>query len=206
MELFRMRLPSPVFMAPIGAIGLCAQDGHGDLAATARAAARTGVPMVANTLSVEPMEQVAAEFATPRASSSSPRPPTGTSPRASSTVPNRRATAASWSPCHLVTLDTWITGWRPRDLATANFPQLRGHCLATYTSDPVFRALLDGTPEEDSQSAVVAIHLASPRSRPVRGRPVLCRSRRTGPRGKDGQPQVREDRLIPRAHASSVLR
>jgi isopentenyl diphosphate isomerase/L-lactate dehydrogenase-like FMN-dependent dehydrogenase len=28
-ELFRMTLPSPVFMAPIGVIGLCAQDGHG---------------------------------------------------------------------------------------------------------------------------------------------------------------------------------
>ena len=60
-ELFGMTLPSPVFMAPIGVIGLCAQDGHGDLA-TARAAARTGVPMVVSTLSVDPMEQVAAEF------------------------------------------------------------------------------------------------------------------------------------------------
>ena len=48
-ELFGMRLPSPVLMAPIGVIGLCAQDGHGDLA-TAAAAARTGVPMIASTL------------------------------------------------------------------------------------------------------------------------------------------------------------
>src|SRR6202012_4275968 len=60
-ELFGMRLPSPVFMAPIGVIGLCAQDGHGDLA-TAAAAARTGVPMVASTLTVDPMEEVAAAF------------------------------------------------------------------------------------------------------------------------------------------------
>ena len=37
---------------------LCAQDGHGDLA-TARAAALTGVPMVASTLSVDPLESVA---------------------------------------------------------------------------------------------------------------------------------------------------
>ena len=44
-ELFGMTLPSPLFMAPIGVIGLCAQDGHGDLA-TAAAAARTGVPML----------------------------------------------------------------------------------------------------------------------------------------------------------------
>jgi hypothetical protein len=40
---------NPVFMAPIGVIGLCAQGGHGDLA-TARAAVSTGVPMVASTL------------------------------------------------------------------------------------------------------------------------------------------------------------
>jgi hypothetical protein len=64
-ELFGMKLPSPLFMTPNGVIGLCAQDGHGDLA-TARAAALTGVPMVASTLSVDPLETVAAEFkATP---------------------------------------------------------------------------------------------------------------------------------------------
>jgi lactate 2-monooxygenase len=46
-ELFGMTLPSPLLMAPIGVIGRCAQDGHGDLA-TAAAAARTGVPMIAS--------------------------------------------------------------------------------------------------------------------------------------------------------------
>ena len=33
--------PCLEFLAPIGVIGLCAQDGHGDIA-TAQAAARTG--------------------------------------------------------------------------------------------------------------------------------------------------------------------
>ncbi|MGF6946218.1 hypothetical protein BKA18_006071 [Streptomyces auratus] len=60
-DLFGIRLPAPLFMAPVGVIGLCAQAGHGDLA-TARAAARTGVPMVASTLTVDPLEEVAAEF------------------------------------------------------------------------------------------------------------------------------------------------
>ena len=60
-ELCGLSLPSPLLMAPIGVIGLCAQDGHGDLA-TARAAARTGVPMIASTLSVDPLEDVAALF------------------------------------------------------------------------------------------------------------------------------------------------
>src|SRR5206468_5366626 len=60
-NLFGLELPSPLFMAPIGVTGLCAQDGHGDLA-TARAAARTGVPMVISTLTEDPLEDIAAEF------------------------------------------------------------------------------------------------------------------------------------------------
>lgn len=133
-ELWGKRWPAPIFMAPIGVIALCAQDGHGDLA-TARAAAATGVPMCVSTLVEDPMEDVAAEF--------------GDTPGlfqlycptdrelAESLV--RRAEAAGYAGI-VVTLDTWIPGWRPRDLATANFPQLRGKCLANYTSDPVFAA------------------------------------------------------------------
>ncbi|MEU2547785.1 alpha-hydroxy-acid oxidizing protein [Streptomyces roseolus] len=148
-DLFGLRLPSPLFMAPVGVVGLCAQDGHGDLA-TARAARRTGVPMVASTLTVDPMEEVAAEF--------------GDTPGffqlytptdrdlAESLV--RRAEAAGFKGI-VVTLDTWVTGWRPRDLAASNFPQLRGHCLANYTSDPVFRARLAKAPEEDPGAAIL---------------------------------------------------
>src|SRR5882724_6426216 len=88
-ELFGMTLSAPVFMAPIGVIGLCAQDGHGDLA-TARAAARTGVPMVSSTLSVDPLEQVAAEFGDTPGFSSCTRPPTETSQPASWTARRRR--------------------------------------------------------------------------------------------------------------------
>jgi hypothetical protein len=45
-SLFDMKLPTPVFMAPIGVIGLCSQDFHGDVA-VAKASAQTGVPMSA---------------------------------------------------------------------------------------------------------------------------------------------------------------
>ncbi|OBI87300.1 lactate 2-monooxygenase [Mycobacterium asiaticum] len=149
-DLFGMKLPSPLFMAPIGVIGLCAQDGHGDLA-TARAAARTGVPMVVSTLTADPMEEVAAQFGdtpgffqlyTPK-----------NRDLAASLV--HRAEAAGFKAI-IVTLDTWIPGWRPRDLSTANFPQLRGLCLSNYTSDPVFRATLARPPEEDPQGAVLS--------------------------------------------------
>ncbi|MCW2663083.1 MAG: lactate 2-monooxygenase [Mycobacterium sp.] len=148
-ELFGMTLPSPLFMAPIGVIGLCAQDGHGDLA-TARAAARTGVPMVASTLTVDPMEDVAAAFGdTPGFFQL--YTPTDREMAASLV---QRAEAAGFKGI-VVTLDTWVTGWRPRDLSTSNFPQLRGHCLANYFGDPVFRAGLQRPPEEDRQGAVL---------------------------------------------------
>ena len=149
-ELFGLRLPAPVFMAPIGVIGICAQDGHGDLA-SARAAAATGVPMMVSTLTADPLEDVAAEFGdtpgffqlyTPK-----------NRELAASLV--NRAEAAGYKAI-VVTLDTWVPGWRPRDLTTSNFPQLRGHCLANYFSDPVFRAGLAQPPEENPQAAILS--------------------------------------------------
>lgn len=146
-ELWGRHWPAPVFMAPIGVIGLCAADGHGDIA-TARAAAHTGIPMCVSTLTVDPMEQIASEF--------------GDTPGffqlytptdrdiAESLV--HRAEAAGYAGI-VVTLDTWVTGWRPRDLGTSNFPQLRGHCLANYTSDPVFRAKAKAAMNVDIEAA-----------------------------------------------------
>ncbi len=54
----------------------------------------------------------------------------------------------------MVTLDTWVTGWRPRDLNASNFPQLRGKVLQNYFTDPVFRAMLAKPPEEDLSAAI----------------------------------------------------
>jgi len=147
-NLFGLTLPSPVFMAPIGVLGLCAPDGHGDLA-TAVAAARTGVPMVASTLSADPLEDVAARFGgTPGLFQL--YTPTDRD-LAESLV--HRAEAAGFKGI-VITLDTWITGWRPRDLATSNFPQLRGHCLANYTSDPVFQGRLGDSAGRDVNATV----------------------------------------------------
>jgi lactate 2-monooxygenase len=148
-DLFGMTLPSPLFMAPIGVLGICGQDGHGDLA-TARAAARTGVPMIASTLSADPMESVAAEFGDTPGFFQLYTP----TDRALAESLVRRAEKSGFKAI-VVTMDTWITGWRPRDLSTSNFPQLRGHCLANYTSDPVFRARLPADPEQDMRSAVL---------------------------------------------------
>lgn len=149
-DLFGLHLPTPLFMAPVGVIGICAQDGHGDLA-TARAAAATGVPMVASTLTVDPLEDVAAEYGATPGFFQLYCP---TDPEVAESLV-RRAEAAGYRGI-VITLDTWVTGWRPRDLAASNFPQLRGHCLANYFTDPVFRSRLANTPEDDPQAAVLS--------------------------------------------------
>jgi lactate 2-monooxygenase len=130
-ELFGMRLPTPLFMSPVGVIGICAQDGHGDLAA-ARAAERTGVPMITSTLMQDPLEQAVPQFGNTPGFFQLYTP----TDRELAASLVQRADAAGFKGI-VVTLDTWITGWRPRDLSTANFPELRGLCLANYFSDPV---------------------------------------------------------------------
>ncbi len=57
-DLFGMKLPSPIFMTPIGVNGEMTQDRRGDIAA-AEASAMTGVPFCASTLSNSPLEEVA---------------------------------------------------------------------------------------------------------------------------------------------------
>ena len=147
-ELFGLKLPTPIFMCPIGVTGICTQDGHGDLAA-ARASVETRVPLILSTLSNDPLEKVADvlggtpgffQLYTPRHQG-----------LAESLV--QRAEKAGYRAI-VVTLDTWVTGWRPRDLNAGNFPQLRGHVLTNYFSDPVFRSLLAKPPEEDRGAAI----------------------------------------------------
>lgn len=148
-ELFGMKLPTPLLLAPVGVIGLCAQDGHGDLA-TARAAARTGVPMIASTLSVDPLEDVAAQLEETPGFFQLYTP----ADRELAAGLVSRAETAGFKAV-VVTLDTQILGWRPRDLAFGSFPQMHGKCLANYFSDPLFRAKLEKPPEEDIRAAAL---------------------------------------------------
>jgi len=145
-ELLGARLPAPVLLAPIGVQSIVHEDGE---LAVARAAASTGVPMILSTASSYALEDVAAQM--------------GDSPRwfqlywpndpelAASFV--RRAEAAGYSAI-VVTLDTTMLAWRPRDLTTAYLPFLQGIGIQNYLSDPVFRAGLEQPPEDDPQAAV----------------------------------------------------
>jgi isopentenyl diphosphate isomerase/L-lactate dehydrogenase-like FMN-dependent dehydrogenase len=148
-SLFDMTLPTPVFMCPIGVIGLCSQDFHGDIA-VAKASAQTGVPMVASTLTQDRMEDVV--------------PHAGPTPGLFQLyTPNDKDLAASFLAraekagyqAVVVTLDTWVTGWRPRDLNTASLPFLRGYSLQNYFTDEVFLNRLAKSPEEDPRAAAL---------------------------------------------------
>jgi len=149
-ELFGRKYPTPLFLAPIGVVGIMDTGQHGDLE-VARTAAATGVPAVISTLVQDPMEAVAAELGETPGFYQLYTP--DDRELAESFV--RRAEAAGYAGI-VVTLDTWTLGWRPRDLRHASMPQLHGKCLANYFSDPVFRSRLEKTPEEDPGAATLA--------------------------------------------------
>jgi lactate 2-monooxygenase len=111
----------------------------------------TGVPFCATTLSNDPLEKVA------EAAGSTPGFFQLYTPRnkelAESLV--ARAEQAGYKAI-VVTLDTWLTGWRPRDLNSTYFPMLRGLVLENYFSDPVFRSMLKRPPKRTC-SAVRAV-------------------------------------------------
>jgi lactate 2-monooxygenase len=147
-SLFGLDLPSPLFLAPIGVSGISAQDLHGDLA-LAGASARTGVPWAVSTLAQDPLEQVAARLGDTPAFFQLYTP----SDRDVATSLIQRAERAGFRAL-IVTLDSWIFGWRPGELNLANTPEFRGYALANYFSDPSFRKRLAKSPEDDPRAAV----------------------------------------------------
>jgi L-lactate dehydrogenase (cytochrome) len=141
-----VQLPVPVLAAPVGVLDIVHPDAE---LAVARACSALGVTMVLSTQSSTPMEAVA-EVGGPRWYQLYwPNVPE----LADSLV--ARAEAAGYTAL-VVTLDTPMLGWRPRDLDRAYLPFLQGRGIANYTSDPVFRSLLPetGTPQEAAMAAV----------------------------------------------------
>ncbi len=144
-ELFGRRLPAPVLVAPVGVQGMLHPEAE---LAVARAARALGVLMVLSSVSSTPLERVAETL--------------GDSPRwfqlywpkdpalAASLV--GRAERAGFSAV-VVTLDTYLYGWRERDLHQAWLPFAHGQGIANYLTDPAFRAALPAPPEKDPGAA-----------------------------------------------------
>lgn len=131
-ELFGRRHAAPMLLAPIGVLELV--HAEADLA-VARAAAAEGVAQIFSNQASVDMETCAAAM--------------GETPRwfqlywsSDDAFVRSLLERAEKSGCEaiVVTLDTTLLGWRPRDLDLGYLPFLRGMGLAQYLSDPVFRA------------------------------------------------------------------
>lgn len=142
-ELFGRRYATPLFLSPIGALELVHREAD---RAVARAAAETGVPVAFSSQASMPLEECVAEM--------------GEAPRwfqlywsqsDELTASFLRRAEECGCDAVLLTLDTTLLGWRPRDLDLGYLPFLEGKGIAQYTSDPVFRRLLE---EEDVESEV----------------------------------------------------
>ena len=144
-EVLGMRSPAPFFLGPVGVLSIAHEEAE---AGAARGAATAGVPFVLSSAASTSIEDIAEAM--------------GDAPRwfqlywindrevAASFV--RRAETAGYGAI-VVTLDTPVLAWRPRDLRQAYLPFLRGEGCAQFFSDPVFRAKLDKPPEEDLLAA-----------------------------------------------------
>lgn len=135
------QMPAPLMLAPIGV-----QQGvhdEGELA-TARAAAAVEVPMIASTASHFSLEEIA------EAGGDAPRWFQLYWPNdpelARSFV--ERAERAGYEAI-VLTVDTFIPGWKPRDLQQAWLPFLESRGVGNYFQDPIFGARLEKPPEED---------------------------------------------------------
>ena len=143
-ELFGNRYPSPFLLAPIGVLEMAHPEA--DLA-VGRAAADENIPFIFSSQASVPMERCGEAM--------------GSSPRwfqlywsTSNELVESFVHRAENCGCEAIvlTLDTTMLGWRPRDLDLDYLPFLRGKGIAQYTSDPVFREMADNldTDEEDS--------------------------------------------------------
>jgi lactate 2-monooxygenase len=127
-------MPAPVLLAPIGVQTIVHPDGE---LASARAAAGLGLTFIHSTAAAHSIEQVA------EASGAGPRWyqlywPAEREVAASLVA---RAEAAGFGAL-MVTLDTFMMGWRPTDLDAAYLPFLAGTGIANYLTDPAFNAPL----------------------------------------------------------------
>jgi lactate 2-monooxygenase len=147
-DLFGHRYPSPLIAAPVGVLELAHPDA--DLG-IARAAANLGIPYVASNQASVSLEETFA--VTPGAPHWFQLYWSSSDELVESLIARAEAAGAE---AIVITLDTHMLGWRPRDLDVAYLPFAHGMGIAQYTSDPVFQRLV---------SERIAANLAGPTPR-----------------------------------------
>ena len=138
---------APVITGPIGVQSIVHPDGE---LAVARVAAELGLTMTLSTVSSFTLEQVA------EANGDGARWFQLYWPNDEQVCLSvlARAQASGFSVL-VVTLDTWMLGWRPHDLDHAYLPFLTGEGLANYFTDPAFCGGLDKPPADDLPAALL---------------------------------------------------
>ncbi len=139
-SLLGQKLSSPLLLSPIGVLDLAKKNGELDVS---RAAAAFKTPMIFSNQASVSMEECAKEM--------------GESPywfqlywsKSDELVQSflQRAENCGCSAL-VVTLDTTLLGWRPRDLNLGYIPFLQAKGLAQYLTDPVFNRLVTERMEE----------------------------------------------------------
>ena len=160
-DLFGRRHASPLLVAPIGVLSAAHDDA--DLA-VARAPSSRRSPRSSAPRRRCRWRRSPPCWAAPATGTSS----TGAATTTSSASLVQRAQACG-SEAIVVTLDTAYLGWRPRDLDLGHLPFARGEGIAQYTSDPVFRRLV----EERVAAAAQAEPEPQPRPTPAAVRTLV---------------------------------
>jgi isopentenyl diphosphate isomerase/L-lactate dehydrogenase-like FMN-dependent dehydrogenase len=145
--LFGKKYKSPLLVAPIGVQEIAHQDGE---EATARACAAAKVPMILSTAATRSIEQVAKangeagdrwfQLYWPK-------------PQCEELTESllKRAKANGYEVL-VVTLDTFMIGWRPKDLDETYLPFVYGQGCQVGFSDPVFNKMYEKAQAEDTRS------------------------------------------------------
>ncbi|GAA2969677.1 alpha-hydroxy-acid oxidizing protein [Streptomyces enissocaesilis] len=142
-------MSAPVLLAPLGVAEIAHREGE---RAVARAAADEGVVQILSTVSSVTLEEVAVAAPAGRRWFQLYWPEHEDLARSFVA----RAEQAGYGAL-VVTADTYLLGWRPRDLAAGYFPFFAGKGLANYFSDPVFCALLGENPHASPEALRKAV-------------------------------------------------
>jgi isopentenyl diphosphate isomerase/L-lactate dehydrogenase-like FMN-dependent dehydrogenase len=166
-ELFGVQHPTPLVISPIGVQALYHKDAD---SATAQAAVAQSIPYTHSSAASTPIEVVSEEAELKEESSNAWFQLYWPSDDKLTESLLKRAKAAGFTVL-VVTLDTFVLGWRPGDLDQGFNPFLKGGGVANIFSDPYFietycdgqdpRAK-DASQEQVFEASVAAVNLLNP--------------------------------------------